>query len=368
MNNNKKGKPNLPYLELFRQAGIDPITKLPIKMGSKKLLKNEIKKILRIVDEQDAVNRYVWYNLPAGITSQELERILYYRGQCIFFYFKELDSFFFMPYALDGTIDFYGRYNQVHPVPFANGTTKDEKARIKAQEDLLSTIRLKMLYTIPTDEKVYDNPEEYCIPLWDYTRQIGENIIPRQQVNDAIIDLEADCLPFMRTALLLGTGIRGMRVNTADEASNVKIAAQMAEDAALSSEPWIAIQGNQEFQDLNDKAVSKSEDYLMAMQSIDNIRLGTYGLENGGIFEKKAHVLEEENALNSSTNGIVLQDGLSIRQNFCDIVNALFGLGIECMPSEAAYGGDFNGDGYDIDESSEAYDGGSEDVQEDTEL
>ena len=40
--------------------------------------KKEFAQIIRILDEQDAVNRYRWYNLPDGITSQALERMLYY--------------------------------------------------------------------------------------------------------------------------------------------------------------------------------------------------------------------------------------------------------------------------------------------------
>ena len=117
------GQPNIPDLQTLWQAGINPRTGLPVKFGGLKcMLKEDIKKALRIQDEQDAVNRYVWYNLPANITSQELERMLYYKGQLCFFYFKDLDEFYFMPFALDGSIDFYGRYNTIHPVPMSSGT------------------------------------------------------------------------------------------------------------------------------------------------------------------------------------------------------------------------------------------------------
>ena len=66
---------NLPDIETLWQAGINPKTGLPLKFGagSKAVLKEDLKKFLRLIDEQDAVNRYVWYNLPANITSQELE-------------------------------------------------------------------------------------------------------------------------------------------------------------------------------------------------------------------------------------------------------------------------------------------------------
>ena len=111
----KNSGPYMPNLEALLAAGIDPKTGLPVKLasGTKCTLKNDIKKIVRIIDEQDAVNRYKWYNLPCNLSSQEVERLLYYKGQLCFFYFKELDEFYFMPYALDGTIDFYGRFNTI---------------------------------------------------------------------------------------------------------------------------------------------------------------------------------------------------------------------------------------------------------------
>ena len=133
---------NLPDIQTLWQAGIDPKTGLPVKFGAgnKCVLKEDLKKFLRLIDEQDAVNRYVWYNLPANVTSQELERMLYYKGQLCFFYDKDLEEFYFMPYALDGTIDFYGRYNTIHPVPMTSGT--DDKGS-KAQAQYLAEKKLK---------------------------------------------------------------------------------------------------------------------------------------------------------------------------------------------------------------------------------
>lgn len=50
----------LPQLDVLMQAGINPKTGLPMKFGgSKCMLKEDLKKFLRLVDEQDAVNRYV---------------------------------------------------------------------------------------------------------------------------------------------------------------------------------------------------------------------------------------------------------------------------------------------------------------------
>lgn len=347
----------LPNLEPYFAAGINPKTGLPIKFGSpgNGAYKDSVKKMLRIIDEQDAVNRYVWYNLPAHITSQDLERLLYYKGQLALFYMKETDEFYFMPYALDGGIDFYGRFNRIHPVPMAEGVDDDSKKATAKQRDLLSQKKLECVYDVilpeEWDESMVDTK---CVLLHDYTKQISQTIIPRCSIQDGIIDIMADCIPFMRTSLQNSTGIMGMRVQNEDEQSNVTAANLTINRAALTGEKYVAIIGNIEFQDLTGGDVAKSEEFLMAMQALDNFRLSAYGIENGGLFEKKAHTLESEQAMNTGNTGIVYQDGLSIRQHFCDVANSLWGTNIWCMPSEQAMGVDTSGDGIAMDEQDQS--------------
>ena len=339
--------PTLPNLEPYIAAGIDPKTSLPRKMGGVEgRLKEELRKFIRVQDEQDAVNRYVWYNLPAGLSSQELERMLYYRGQLCFFYNETLNQFYFLPYALSGTIDLYGRFNTIHPVPLAEGTTTDEKQQIKRIADWLSTLDLTVAHDIILPENLtYDHLINSTVILRDYTNQLSQTLIPRQQLNDALVDLEADCPCFMRTALVSGTGVRGIRVNNEDEAFQVFEASKSINDAAIAGQKYLPMIGDGlDFQDFTDGSIAKAEEFLLAMQSLDNIRLSGYGIENGGIFQKQERKLVAEADMAAGSVSFALQDGLSQRQRFCDIVNSIWGLGIACEVSEIASGMDKNGD------------------------
>ena len=118
--------PMLPNIQALIAAGIDPKTGLPAKIVNSSQVKESIVRQLRIVDEQDAVNRYVWFGLPHGINSNLIERILYYKGQGMLFYMETEDKFYFLPFALDGGIDVYGRYQSVTPVPLGNATNEDK--------------------------------------------------------------------------------------------------------------------------------------------------------------------------------------------------------------------------------------------------
>ena len=345
---------------LYKQAGIDMKTGLPTRVQDGIDLKASMKKVMRLIDEQDAVNRYKWYNLPCNISSEELERLLYYKGQLCFFYFKELDEFYFMPFALDGSIDFYGRYNTIHPVPMSSGT-EDEKNKnlYESQRVLLSKLRLNVIKAIkPLDELKEEDLYNSTVILWDYSRQLGELNIPRKDINDPLLDVIAEIPCFLRTALIASAGIKGMRVVDADGKNEVKIASAQVLQCALSGELATPITSTVEIQELFDGPVGKAQEYLLSMQALENFRLSTYGLENGGLFEKKAHKLEQEQEMNDSTVGLVYADGLAIRQNFCNIVNSIWGTSIWCMPAEAVLGTDVDGDGDAYDSNNEGENSG----------
>ena len=355
----------LPDLETLMQAGINPKTGLPLKFGNRRCTtKEDIKRVIRKNDEQIAVNKYVWYNLPMNITSQELERMLYYKGQLCFFYLKELGQFFFMPYALDGTIDFYGRFNTVHPVPMTSGTT--DKGN-KAQAEYLESVKLNCVYGVKLPEDIdYDTLTKSTVLLHDYTKQLSQTIIPTQQLNDPIIDFEAECMPFLRTALLNATGVKGVRVADENSANEIFEANAQVINSAIEAKPYIPIVGTVEFQELTDGNLGKSAEFLQSMQAIDNFRLGLHGVPNGGLFDKQQYVNNAQTELNmgGADVSLTMMDGLLIRQSFCNIVNSIWGLGIWCEPSETILNMDLNGDGkaYDSDEGDQS---GMEDNEND---
>lgn len=357
------GQNNAKMLDIntIIQAGMDPKTGLPLKVTSTgEGFKQNNKKLLRIMDEQDAVNSFTWYNLPNGLDESLIERILYYRGQGMFFYMEEKDQFFFLPYALDGSIDVYGRFMGVTPLPF-NGTTggsSDGK-----EKPWITGFVKKPVYDIKLDEITIDDFVNSCVLLKDYTEQISQTNIARQVLNDPLLDIMSDCIPFMRTSLLNSTGIKGMRVGEQSEMAQVYSANTQINNAALVGQWAIPMVGKVDFQELaNGSTLGKSEEFLLALQALDSYRLSLHGLPNGGLFQKKAHMLESEQNMNTGTASIVLQDRLKKRQRFCDIVNSIWGLGIWCDINESLINADTNGDGlaYDNQPDSTSYDGGND--------
>ena len=57
-------------------------------------------------------------------------------------------------------------------------------------------------------------------------------------------------------------------------------------------------------------------------------------------------MLEAEQKVNQGMSSIIYTDGLKQRQEFCNIVNSIWGLMIWCDVSEDVLGADTDGDGF----------------------
>lgn len=338
---------NQDLINLYESAGVDMKTRQPTKQAAKPFgFKAANKKLLRINDEQCAVNSIAWYNLPYGIDNILVERVLFYKGQGMLFYLEGPDKFFFLPYALGSKgIDMYGRFINVTPLPF-NGSTSDTDEEVA--KPWIQGLEFDVIYDLPKADHIFtkEDLKGKCILISDYSKQISQQVISRQLLNDPLIDLEADLLPFARTALLNSTGVQGMRVQGTDEYSNVLAANKMVDAAALAGSRFIPIVGQVDFQELASKGpITNADQFLMTMQSIDNYRLMQHGVDSGGIFQKQAHMLESENEMNAGKSCFAMQDRLANRQQACDLANAWWGIGMWADASQPAIGVDKDMDG-----------------------
>lgn len=339
--------PVMKDLKTLLEAGIDPKTGYPIRLisGTADTLSADINKLFRVIDEQDAANSVHWEGLPMEMSGQELERLIYYKFRLGLFRNKDDGRFYFMPMVLDGDLDYYGRWKTVHPVPIVDSANTNKDA-YKRQETLLSQIKLDVVYDIiEQDEWSIDKFNNSVVLLDDFTPQWSQTSIPRWLLNDGLIKTMAEIIPFMRTGMIAGTGIKGVRVADGDQYKEVRDAARSTADAAKKGEMWVPIVGKVDFQDLTDGSGHNVQEYMLALQSLDNLRLKTHGLENGGLFEKKAHITNMENAVNQQGVSGIAQDRIAHRQRFCNIANSIWGTMMWCELSETTIDADMNGDG-----------------------
>lgn len=309
-------------------------------------------KLFRIKDEQDAVNRYQWPLLPGCLNGKLIERMLWYKGQVALFYFKTLERFFILPFVGKGC-DYLGRPTRVTPIQW--GSSESTTGQVK---EFVKGLEFIPIYTL---EDAFDkngnyklHPEECCIVLHDYTEQLSFNNIARANLNDVILKNMAEVMPIARTSLFNNSGVKGVRVNNEDEFIEIQQFNQSLKNAVLTGQGMIPIVGTMDFQELTGNNAINSEEYLLYLQALDNLRLSFYGLKTGGIFQKKAHMLEGEYETNSNNNSLSYQDGLDLRQEFCTLANIVFAPYLTevfwCEGNEMAMNADINGDGLAVDE------------------
>lgn len=343
-----KGVPRLPDWDTIMAFNPQGIGGLPIP--------SSIYAFLKEIDQQQAFNRYIWYNLPDEIDGELIERILYFRGQGAFFYIKELERFFFLPYTLNGNIDIVGAYNGITPLPFlGEAESKDKDGNLNV---FIPGLRKDVIKDVPmideddeTDKYIYDG----AVLLHDRSIGISQITKPRSQLNETILQMMSELPALARTNAIANSGVTGWRVLNPDEESNVEAASAKVTANALCGKPWLAISGAQEFQDITSGGRTDGDQFYRDFVSLDNLRLSGYGLKNGGIFDKDNAYVNDMQASNVQQNvGLVYNDGLRQRQKFCDIVNSVWGLGIWCDTSDNITNTDEDGDGVISDEQDQS--------------
>lgn len=363
------GKPRLPDIETLRAMFPNmPDSVLEGIIGylckNKPDLVGSIKMLLRKNDRQQFVHRYVWENLPGDLTGDFIERVLYYRYSGIFFYEPSLKKFNFLPYVGKG-LDEKGRYTECSPLPF-NGKSEQSVRNAKDLEVYIPGLKFKPIYsiddTIPFIENRVEGNElvqniinpaiDGCIILNSYVKGLSQRETPEQLLVDPLLTLEAEAVPLARTNIFSNSGVMGMRVNNPDEQSNVEMLNRQLEEAALAGDKrYIGIYGTTNFQVLDTTGNMTGENFFRYMQTLDNIRLESYGLKNNGIYEKDQYINNKMAGNIQANVGQIYEDGLKLRQDFCDFVNLIWGLGISCNASETVTNADTNGDGEILDDN-----------------
>lgn len=314
--------------------GVNGQTGKPLKWGIGRREETEYSLLLKL-REQDKdinVNMWDWSNTQLDLTSQDINRLLYYRGQLAFAYIEEIEEFVLLPFTVDGNLDMYGRAKEIRLIPFTP-STKDK--RMKPVEDFLANKKFRVVNTIK-DIVTVDDLTKSAVILYDRTPDLGENVIPQNIMNQALINYEAEIYAFMRTNMINASGVTGVRVHGKDEASNVRDANDELVFAAKHAQKYVPIVGETvDFQELV-TSNGNTQEFLQAAQAIHNLRMSLNGLASGGVYDKSQYVNNKQTTLNQGEvdASLVLQDKYARRDEFCNIVNSIWMLGIDCMPSE----------------------------------
>lgn len=328
-----------------------------------------IGKSLANVDYQQYITRFKWNNLPEGLDSELFEKIMYFSGSAMFFYIKELDRFYFLPYGMAGEkeqtgIDFYGRFNKLKPYSF-NGSTDgsgEEKAngkKVSAADIYLSTQVRNNIKDIPfvKDEKeakeIYENGAVIC---WDYTPGLNYWNVSRNRVSQAYINYLIKVLIQTKSALINASGFNLFASDS--ESANDLMQMQIDDINEAREEGQLAAVVSKllgKIENLQSNAPAAMADFWSSLQSVDNLRLKTMGIRNDGVQQKSQYQNIQEQSIDINDSLQVYWNSFMERIKFSAIVNSIWGLEIYPEPLLLPQQGQPQGEGQEaIDEGDQS--------------
>lgn len=300
---------------------------------------------LKCMDYQQFLTRFKWNNLPDGLTSELMERILYFSGSAMFFYIKELDKFYFLPYGMTGDktqvgIDFYGQFNRIKPYSF-NGSTsgageQSNGKKISKADIYLSTQERNNIKDIaftdnPEDAKdLYENGAVIC---WDITPGLAYNVDSRNRISQSYIKYLIKVLVQTKSALINASGFN--LFSSKSESDNDIMQLQIdAINADRERGKLSAVVSDLlgDISNLQSNAPAAMADFWSSLQSVDNLRLKSMGIRNDGVIQKSQYQNIQEQSIDIDDALQIYWNSFIERIKFSAIVNSIWGLGIYPEP------------------------------------
>lgn len=334
---------DLDFRETKKSLGI------PVKAGRKGYaldpIFDRIGDSLKNIDYQQYLTRFRWNNLPEGLDSELFERIMYFSGSAMFFYIKELDRFYFLPYGMSGEetetgIDFYGRFNRLKPYSFngstdGSGENKANGKKSKADIYLSTQIRdnIKDIPFVSTEEearKIYENGAVIC---WDHTPGLAYWNNSRNRISQAYIKYMVKILIQTKSALINSSGFNLFAADGEQDNDIMQMQIDAINgDRELGQIAAVVSKSLGNIENLQSNAPAAMQDFWASLQSADNLRLKSMGISNDGVQQKSQYMNIQEQSMDINDSMQVYYNAFLERVKFAAIVNSIWGLDIYPEP------------------------------------
>lgn len=299
----------------------------------------------REMDYQQFLTRFKWNNLPEGLDSELFERILYFSGSAMFFYIKELDRFYFLPYGMSGDktqvgIDFYGRFNKLKPYSF-NGATDgagemEAGKRISKADIYLSTQlrdNIKDIPMVATEEEAKKIFEEGAVICFDRTPGLAYQITPRNRISQSYIKYILKVLIQTKSALVNASGFNLFSTDSEADTDIMQMQIDaINEDREHGKLSAVVSKLLGTIENLQSNAPAAMADFWNSLVSVDNLRLKSMGIKNDGLVQKSQYQNIQEQSIDIDDALQIYWNSFMERIKFSAIVNSIWGLEIYPEP------------------------------------
>ena len=294
--------------------------------------------LFAIMREQNMIEtyeRYMWTNIPFGLTQDLIERVLFFRGKGVFYFNDKVKKFQFLPFALNGIIDEYGRFTACNTLPF---TGTDEVAKGKTKQNvkkLISAIYedLPIVYDLPYDKeslKIIREGKPVGIILNDNSLAVSQQPIIRNNYVKPVLHMMATLMQIINTAMYGSADHNAIQIENESELESIQNQIDAINRDILRGRRFTPFVGKFPITPIKTSNTANLEGLFGTFNSLTNFLKSITGVANAGVFDKKAHLLQEEQKLNGSNSDDIYYNGLRLRQEFCLMVQAYYGYPVWC--------------------------------------
>ena len=328
----------------FMEAGL-PLNKKMLKYGNaidqngnaitpnllnKNLSYDSLFSIMREHNKIEILERYMWVNVPFGLTADIIERLLFYRGKGIFYFNENVGKFQFLPFALNGVIDEYGRFTKCNTLPFTGVDSEDGKNK---KNQRLVYENLDIVYDLPYDKDTFkkiNQNKTFGIILNDSSLSISQQPTIRFNYVKPVLHMLATLMQIINTAMFGNADHNLLRIENESELESVQSQINAINQDILKGHRFTPIIGKLPIEPLKTTNSADLEGLFNTFNSLNNFLKSINGIANPGVFDKKAHLLQDEQKLNGSNADDIYYNGLRLRQEFCLMVQAYYKYPIWC--------------------------------------
>lgn len=293
--------------------------------------------IMREQNKIETIERYMWTNVPFGLTPDLIERLLFYRGKGIMYFNDKVGKFQFLPFALNGVIDEYGRFTACNTLPFTGVDSELEDKKIgKPKKKVVQNLiyeDLQIVYDLPYNEEMlrsFKNKKPVGIILNDSTLSLSQQPIIRYNYVKPVLHMMATLMNIINTAMFGNADHNIIQVEDEGLYPSIKTQLEAINQDILRGNRFTPITSPMPIESLKTTSSSDLEGLFTTFNSLTNFLKSITGVANAGVFDKKAHLLQEEQKLNGSNADDIYYNGLRVRQEFCLLFQAYYNYPIWC--------------------------------------
>lgn len=316
----------LKYGNAIDQNG-NAITPNPIKYN---LQYDSLFNIMREQNMIETMERYMWTDVPFGLTQDLIERVLFFRGKGIFYFNDKVGKFQFLPFTLNGVIDEYGRYTKCDTLPFT-GTDEDTKKQKKPRRLIYEN--LEIVYDLPYNEEMLNNARKMKtvgIILNDNSLAVSQQPVIRSNYVKPVLHMMATLMQIINTAMYGSADHSLLQIENESEVNSINNQIDAINGDILRGRRFTPVVGKFPIVPIKTSNTANLEGLFGTFNSLTNFLKSITGVANAGVFDKKAHLLQEEQKLNGSNSDDIYYNGLRLRQEFCLMIQAYYNYPIWC--------------------------------------